>query len=69
MENKDLMKGMPLSLIMKIEVRCDALMMYEKMTEEEKESAERAAKRLSTPEGRERIIDSIADGIFVFDDI
>ena len=60
------MKGMPLELVMKLEVRCDAIKMYEKMSDVQKANAEEAARRLGTPEGRESVIDSIADGNFDF---
>ena len=63
---KDLMKGMPLGLVMKLEVRCDALAMYEKMSDIQKAGAEEEARRLGTPEGRERVIDRIARGDFNF---
>ena len=60
------MKGMPLELVMKLEVRCDALEMYEKMSDIQKAGAEEAARRLGTPEGRESVIDRIAGGDFNF---
>lgn len=63
-ENKNPMAGMPLELVMKLEVRCDALSEYSKMTPEQKAEAERRAKESKSKEETDRIIDSIARGTF-----
>lgn len=61
-EKKNPMEGMPLELVMKLEVRCDALKEYNNMTEDQKAAAERAAREAKTKEETDRIIDSIAKG-------
>lgn len=58
------MAGMPLELVMKLEVRCDALKEYSKLTNEQKSRAEMLASRSKTKEETDRIIDTIAEGRF-----
>ncbi len=60
------MQGKPLELVMKLEVRCDALKEYNKMTEAQKAEAERAARAAKSREETDRIIDSIAKGEYNF---
>ena len=61
---KNLMEGMPLELVMKLEVRCDALREYAKMSDEQKAEAEKRAGQSKSKEETDRIIDSIAEGTF-----
>ena len=63
-EMKKALVGMPLELVMKLEVRCDALREYLKMSDEEKAEAERRARNSKTHEETERIINTIATGDF-----
>lgn len=60
------MEGMPLELVMKLEVRCDALKEYNKMTEAQKSEAKRAAREAKSREETDRIIDAIAKGDYSF---
>lgn len=59
---KDLMAGYPLELVMKLQVRCDALKEYSKLSDEEKKRAEAAAKNSKSKEETDRIINMIAEG-------
>lgn len=59
---KDLMAGYPLELVMKLQVRCDALKEYSKLSDEEKKRAEDAAKNSKSKEETDRIINMIAEG-------
>lgn len=61
-DNDNPMQGMPLGLVMKLEVRCDALKEYNNMTEEQKERAQKDAEAATTREETDRIIDAIAKG-------
>ncbi len=59
---KDIMAGYPLELVMKLQVRCDALKEYSKLSDEEKKRAEEAAKNSKSREETDRIINMIAEG-------
>lgn len=61
-KQKDPMDKMPLELVMKLEVRCDALAEYNKLSEDKKEELRRQAANASSREETERIIDGIASG-------
>ncbi len=61
---KNPMAGMPLELVMKLEVRCDALSEYAKLSPEQKSRAEALAAASQTKSETDRIIDSIAEGNF-----
>ena len=61
---KNPMAGMPLELVMKLEVRCDALSEYAKLSPEQKSRAEALAAASQTKSETDRIIDSIAEGRF-----
>ena len=56
------MEGMPLELVMKLEVRCDALKEYNNMTEAKKQEARRDAAMSKSREETDRIIDARARG-------
>ena len=62
--DKNPMAGMPLELVMKLEVRCDALSEYAKLSPEQKSRAEALAAASATKAETNRIIDTIAEGRF-----
>lgn len=55
---------MPISLVMKVTVRSDAIGAYAEMTDEQRKRADAAANRYSSFEEKKRVIDMIADGLF-----
>ena len=60
----DPFETMPLELMMLVEVRCDALKEYRKMSDSEREHIEKLARHASCREEKERLIDAVANGKF-----